>query len=311
MIDISQVASLVNRRFYRQGLNWAVAGFKFLTYGSSTNAQVTVTKLPTTWTMSNSWHKGFATWQKMNDEALDESDSIKPRFLDFKIYADADHHIAGYPANLVPTSELSTAVLGEWEPSKFYIPTGTAGTQGQSQQREILAVGSNYPGVSPASGLDAVSLIDGYSASRGLPNVLDPNAPDDAGSVDGFNPKNWLTAIFNEGTEQKEEILEDMVGVAAENNIAPYPFENDGVHGDTMYPGGPNQLVGLEIHDNAFISNTTVGGTTRLKGGQFPCGLIKITTNNFSTEDDLNVILLLDLVPGSHRGYLAAPMQDM
>ena len=29
-IDLSQVASIVNRRFYRQGLNWAVAGFKLL-----------------------------------------------------------------------------------------------------------------------------------------------------------------------------------------------------------------------------------------------------------------------------------------
>lgn len=29
-IDLSQVASLVNRRFYRQGINWAVSGFKFL-----------------------------------------------------------------------------------------------------------------------------------------------------------------------------------------------------------------------------------------------------------------------------------------
>ena len=29
-IDLSQVASLVNRRFYRQGINWAVGGFKFL-----------------------------------------------------------------------------------------------------------------------------------------------------------------------------------------------------------------------------------------------------------------------------------------
>jgi len=31
--DLSQVASLVNRRFYRQGLNWAVSGFKFLVGG--------------------------------------------------------------------------------------------------------------------------------------------------------------------------------------------------------------------------------------------------------------------------------------
>ena len=29
-IDLSQVASLMNRRFYRQGINWAVAGLSSL-----------------------------------------------------------------------------------------------------------------------------------------------------------------------------------------------------------------------------------------------------------------------------------------
>ena len=27
--DISQIASLINRRFYRQGIQWPIAGFKF------------------------------------------------------------------------------------------------------------------------------------------------------------------------------------------------------------------------------------------------------------------------------------------
>ena len=52
-IDLSQVASLVNRRFYRQGINWAVAGFKILSTDQS-NGLVTIQKLPSTWTMSNS-----------------------------------------------------------------------------------------------------------------------------------------------------------------------------------------------------------------------------------------------------------------
>ena len=55
-VDLSQVASLINRRFYRQGINWAVAGMKFLTTGTGT---VVVSKLPNTWVMSNSWEKGF------------------------------------------------------------------------------------------------------------------------------------------------------------------------------------------------------------------------------------------------------------
>ena len=64
-IDLSQCASLLNRRFYRQGINWAVSGFKFLTGADSTGI-ITIQKLPETWIMSNSWEKGFRNWQRMN-----------------------------------------------------------------------------------------------------------------------------------------------------------------------------------------------------------------------------------------------------
>ena len=92
-VDLSQIASLVNRRFYRQGINWAVAGFKF----SSTRAgKVNVYKLPNTWVMSNAWEKAFRAWQRMNNEALQEADKDKPvlflikygetiRFLSIKV----------------------------------------------------------------------------------------------------------------------------------------------------------------------------------------------------------------------------------
>jgi hypothetical protein len=63
-IDLSQCASLMNRRFYRQGINWAVSRIQII---SATPGSVVVSKLPNTWTMSNSWEKGFRTWEKMND----------------------------------------------------------------------------------------------------------------------------------------------------------------------------------------------------------------------------------------------------
>jgi len=305
-IDLSQVASLVNRRFYRQGLNWGVAGFKILSADADTVGAVTISKLPNTWVMSNSWHKSFATWQKMNNEALEESESIRPRFLDFKIYADSDHHTAGFGANLLPNSRAATANPGEWEPSKLEIPTGSAGAQGTTASRELIATGGNYPGLG-ASGLDAVSVIEGYAASRGLPNVLDPNAPDDAADVDGFNPDNWMAAVFNEGTLQTEKVLEDMI---TENNIAPYPFENDGVSVDTMYPGGQFQLGGLMVHDESLITTTTVGGITRLKGGNFPCGLIRLDLSRTAAETG-NYLIQIEMIPGMHRGYMAESMQDM
>jgi hypothetical protein len=300
-IDLSQVASLINRRFYRQGINWAVAGFKI--FGAAPGA-IAIQKLPNTWVLSNSWEKSMRAWSKMNRKALEETPSVRPKFLDFKIYADNLHHSAGFGANLLPRdSALNAAVAGEWEPSKFIVPDSASAT-GAAYSREVIAVGINYPGAG-ASGLNAISMIEGYAASRGLPDVLDPNAPADSADADGPTPQNWLTALFNEGTQQDDEVLDDMV---SENNLAPYPFENDGVHVDTMYPGGANQLPALQTHDQASITNTTIGGTTMMKGGNFPCGLVRI---QHAPQETSNLVIQVDLIPGNHRGYLCEPMTEM
>jgi len=301
-IDLSQVTSLANRRAMRQGLNWAVSGIKVLTLA---NGSISVSKLPNTWVLSNAWEKSMRTWNKMNREALAESESVRPKFLDFKIYADDVHHAAGFGANLLPLSATgAVATPGEWTASKVVIPIGAA-SPGATGDREIIAVGANFPGAG-ASGLNAVSMIEGYAASRGLPNVLDPNVPDDAALVDGFNPENWMSAIFNEGTDQTQDVIEDMI---SENNIAPYPFENDGVHVDTMYSGGANQMTGLQLHDQSAITPSTIGGHTFLKGGNFPCGLMRLSWA--PSETTANIVVQVDLIPGNHRGYLCEPMTEM
>ena len=308
-LDINQVTSLLNRRFYRQGLNNAIAGFKILSNPGFTGGAV-ISKLPNTWVMSNAWEKSFRTWTKMNNEAMAETESIRPKFLDFKIYADADHHSVGYASNLLPVSFAGTYDPGEWESAKVFVPEAynsvpVSGTDTMNTL-EMIAVGASYPGIG-ASGHDAVSLIEGYAASRALPSVLaDPNVPDDASDISGPTPENWMSAIFNEGTTQDADVVSELIN---ENNQAPYPYENDGLNLDTMYPGGANQGTGLQIHDVEFITGTTIGGTTRLKGGNFPCGLIRFDFSNDAAEDLLT--LQIDLVPGYHRGYLCEPMTEM
>jgi len=308
-IDLSQIASLLNRRFYRQGLNWAVSGMKIFSLATAT---ITVSKLPETWVMSNSWEKGFRTWQRMNSEAMEETESIRPRFLDFKIFADAGHHDSGSGANLLPQNVLGGTPLqpGEWEYSKFVVPDAPGGAVNNF---EIIATGASYPG-GGFSGLNAVSLIEGYASSRALPNIADPNVPDDVADANGPTPENWMSAVFNEGTNQDDQVLDDM---RTENDLAPYPFENAQVPGappgtvftDTMYPNGANQFSGLQLHDFETISGTTIGGITRVKGGMFPCGLIRI--DHTPTETSANIGIQIDLVPGSHRGYLCEPMTEM
>ena len=298
-IDLSQCASLINRRFYRQGINWAVGGFKLLSGGGGTGP-VFITKLPNSWTMANGWEKSMRTWMKMTREAMEET-SVRPKFMDFKIYADSEHHAAGFAANALPTGHAP----GEWESSKIHVPHATNALPASTLDFEMIAVGASFQGAG-ASGLDSVSLIEGYAASRGLPNVLDPNTPSDADDASGTTPENWMAALFNDGNTQIQEVLEELT---TENNLAPYPFENDGVNVDTMYPGGANNAPFLQLHDGEYVSQTTIGATTRLKGGNFPCGLIRIDCNNWSEATALT--LLIDLVPGNHRGYLCEPMTEM
>ncbi len=302
-IDLSQCASLVNRRFYRQGLNWAVSGIKVLTTGQGS---VAIQKLPNTWVMSNAWEKGFRAWQEMIKNATDEAgtQSIKGKFLDFKIYADREHHRQGFGSNLLPTSADSatgtsfTATAGQWQPAEIEVPSLTGAAV--SQAWEIIAVGPNNPGAG-ASGLDAKSLITGYANSRALPDVTDPNVPDDASDVGA----NWMMSMFTDGTQQDSDVTA-MLEVTGDRS--PYPYENDGTHTDTMYPGGETQLPTLQTHDFEFITSTTIGGTTHLKGGNFPCGLMCFT---WTPTESANLIIQLDLVPGDHRGYLCESMTEM
>lgn len=306
-IDLSQVASIVNRRFYRQGLNWAVSSFQLQT---PKDCSIVIQKLPNTWVMSNAWEKGMRAWMKQQREALAENPSAKPKFLDFKIFMDKHHRADGFGSNLLPrtleynsaaqTQTSHTATPGEWSPSKIYTPA-FQGTPASVNGFDIQAVGPNDFSIA------TVSLIEGYAASRALPNQLDPNVPGDITDTVDNTPENWITAMFNEGTGQDTQILDDLI---TENNQAPYPYENDGTATDTQYPGGANQLTGLEIHAIDTVTSTTIGGKTNLPGGNFPCGLIAVTIDN-NSDTAIGVGLEITLVPGTHRGYLCEPMTDM
>jgi hypothetical protein len=165
-IDLSQVASLVNRRFYRQGINWAVAGFKVMTAtpeeGQSIRSTFIVEKLPNTWIMSNAWEKGMRTWLQMSNEALKDNESARPRFMDFKVYADGMHHQLGSANNLKPFNMNGVAVEGEWDYSTIQIPDAESGLAPQTiREFDIVATGASYPGASPVTTQDAVSLIEG------------------------------------------------------------------------------------------------------------------------------------------------------
>ncbi len=282
-VDLSQCASLVNRRFYRQGLNWAVAGITLVDDSGSGAGTVTVQKLPSTWVTSNGWEKTFRAWMKMNNNALDEVPSVKPKYLDYKIHFDLFHaEDSSFDYNLLPSEY--TGAVAEWNASRVHIPnsvvTNPSGTPGGQEAFLIHMCGN--------TGTDSKGIIEGYQDSRALPFSPDPNVLADTST-------NWISAIFNEGNSQDNAVLNDL-----EDDFDEVPYDLE------RYPGGGSFSPNGEFVDTVDFTTTTVSGRNRIKPFNAPCGLIR-----FNNRSDADLTMYIDLVPGHHRGYLAEPMTEM
>ena len=282
-IDLSQCASIVNRRFYRQGINWAVAGFKVSTLAPA--GAVTIRKAQDTWMTSGAWEKTMRHWLKQQNEAIADAgaESAVAKFRDYKVFLDDEHVTATFANNLIPIDGNGAAYLqGEWEASQVVLPN--VGAPGNTAEYNVKLYGASGPGVK--------GIMQGYADSRAYPFSPDPQTP--------AISTGWIGDMFDVGDDQ-DAVLQNATDT---NDELPYDQQN--------YPGQSTNAGTSMIHDTSFITNTTVGGHTFLKGGQFPCGLIRV---DFSVDEDAptsyNVVLQIDLVPGNHRGYLCEPMTEM
>lgn len=313
-VDLSQCASLVNRRFYRQGINWAVAGFKFV---STQPGTIQTCKLPNTWVTSNAWEKAFRMWNKQQMQAVADAgaQSTVAKFRDFKVFMEKNHVndflAAGEDlniTNLLPSgssadafgaSVVVTAAGGEWDPSQIVIPNelpDASGTEIDPSEYVLHMVGENSFAVLSPNFDGSKGVLEGYADSRAYPQSPDPVSPSPASA------NNWMRLMFDVGNDNADVLA----NVSDRNDELPYP--------QVDYPGGQIQLAGLQVHDVSQIfstSGTTNVGITRAKGGNFPCGLIAFDWAPASGGPNVNLGIQIDLVPGNHRGYLCEPMTEM
>lgn len=300
-ISLSHCASRLNRRFYRQGLNWAVANVKVTTLpalNSALGSVCYVNSIPHTWSVANAWLKTMKLWKKQQDEALASSDSLETaaRWRDFKISMD-NQHVVGtdldpvtlgpgtvvgpFPTHVAFNSDLS--ISEEWLSSEIVLPND--GGPGVAGQYRLHMVGADVGGPTNSKG-----MIQGYADSRATPTSPDPTGPVISGS--------FLAEMFDDGSTLDE------VAVNAQNRNDELPYDQD------AYPGGSTNMVQLETQ--GFNLNQSTIGRNTYNTGPFtaPCGLIRL---DFAGQDPANTefnVITVELVPGSHRGYLCETMED-
>jgi len=292
-IDLSQVCSIVNRRFYRQGKVWVVSRFKFVVSAGFTGS-IVIGRLPSTWSVSNGWHKSYAHWKKQQDQAVSDAgaQSAVAKYRDFKIHMNEQHVEVGFGGNLIPWDfSLNQFAVGEWMPSEIVIPQAVADPSGSvilPKEYYLHMVGVNNNAAGNSRG-----IVEGYADSRAYPQSPDPVSPDIA------SDDNWLASMFDVGSEDQEVLL----NATHVNDDLPYDQIN--------YPGGEINAPGLQMVDSGSVTAQANTASVTLNGDIFPCGLLNVGIITASGGADDTVVLLVSLVPGSDRGYMTQPMQDM
>ena len=134
-------------------------------------------------------------------------------------------------------------------------------------------------------------LVQGYALSRAL--LFNPD-PETFSTLS----ENWISQVFNQGTLQTSEVLDDL----EDTNDAP-PYTTTSYIGTSAVP--QNEIVDEIVFRNT-AQRPAPGSRLSIGGFTAPCGLIRIDQLAGAT-----LRMYVDLVPGTHRGYLCEPMGDM
>lgn len=288
-VDIGQCLSLLNRKAFRQGMEYYVESW---TITSSVASRVGIQTLQQSWVNSNAWVKAFRTWIK-SQEQVEDFDQLKGRYHDFKVYFDHTHATAGVAANQIPegfspalVAGVSATAAASWDASEIQIPNVAVPGATVGYQLHMLGPDGNSKGI-----------VEGYANSRARPQLTDPNTL--TGTV------SWMETAFDTG-DNLGEIVTDLTH---ENDSPPYFIDEDTAF--EFYPGGSNQAngagYGFDVQPVMAI-NPAVGSWASKHGRGFtaPCGLIHIYNDG---ETLVNVTL--NIAIGPSKGVMARPMQDV
>lgn len=286
-IDLAQCLSIVNRRMYRQGMNYAVSAIEVY---SPSSGRFEVNSVPTTWVADNATTRGYLAWMEQRREVLKEQPTMKGAWGDYKIHLDVQHATDGFGLNITPVdSNGDPYQLGEWIASELVFPvTGGSGGTGAANQQTMHVVGNNIPAGNFTVSKTSFSLIEAYANSRRTPQSPDPST---TGVSTTQNPYATLSVPDSMFQDVAENLLDN-------NNEAPYDIDD--------YPGGEINAPQAQYVDQALISNYG-DASTFSKGviGSFiaPFGLIKLTPKELDADTVVSVVVRL--APGNYKGVLA------
>lgn len=283
-IDIAKGLSTVNRRLYRQGMNYAVAGVSIGRFDTGITKCILQTA-GNTWMVQNAWKKGYALWRAQQREVLEVMPSIEGKWADFKVSLDDVVTTATLnPRNSTTGGSNADPVCDEWNLSEYvWDDDGT--------ERE-----PNFHLIGATNLASSIGLVQEYHISRATVFAYDPAV--EAEASDSIYAKSL-------GTDEISDMLVD--NLETENDAPPYDH-------DEMYGGDTAGDVAVAVDE--FSSSMHNSG--RSVPFIAPCGLIRIDIQSkvntdpsqphtLVASDELHTVFV-HLAPGGYKGVLATPM---
>jgi len=283
-IDIAEGLSQVNRRAYRQGMEYAVGKVTFAYTadpGSILNVSLTCFTAGNTWVVHNAWKKAYAHWIAQQRRARRLiGQSAKPTWEDFKVYLD-DAHRAGTSLGVV-AGDLAAVGTGEWDYSRLIHEADDASVD----EWYLHLIGGNVSTTDKG-------LILGYQDSRATVQAEDPDLPAE-----------YSTNMYALMGQDLDAVADEVAQNMEDQNDEP-PYDQDD------YPGSDTNSDAAWPQDLAIASTSVPVGV--VPGFVAQCGLIRMFLGarqvaGGTTTTAPETLALVHLVPGNYKGVAALPM---
>jgi len=289
-IDLASDLSRLNRKLYRQGYQYAVAGVTVTDdVGVTAALEVTIQTAGNTWVTQNAWTKGFAMWNQMNKEVLDGNPSVQGKWADYKVALTEDQ---AFSNTITALNGAAGPLAGgyEWAKSIYVVP----------QHDVNPATGEVLPAQEFTSCLvgpddlanNVFSLVKAYEESRATVQTSDPNVP-------ASLPTSFFLRLQDDGSQDPELAAV----IEGSNDQPPYSMTAGAYPGGAFYTAtsGATTRVARGVK-NDFTPTLTLPGFTA------ECGLMRVSAIRGPAGGTAACRLQVHLVPGEYRGIMAQPM---